>query len=403
MTTFKYKALSLSGAEVEGVIDAQNREEAIIRLRANCSRILQLNEARDQTHLSFSIGKKKIKEKELALVCQQFSIILGAGIPIVHTVELVAEQTGDKQLRGILTGVAKDVAAGVSLAASFEGQNSSLPTTFIETVRAGEESGALERAFSRLADYFTKKNKLQAKIITSLSYPIFVVAVAIIVIIVIMVYAVPTFTRVFASMNIDLPFATKALIAMSDFMSKYILVILLAVVILIVGIRVYGHTETGRIKLAKLKLKIPVIGKIILMNSASQLANTLSTMMSSGLNVMRALNVTARAMTNAYHSQVVLDAIAGVESGRRIGECLAASGVFPHLLTEMTSVGEESGSLENTLEVIGRYYDAEVETTTTRAVGLLEPIIICVLAVFVVLVLLAVYLPMFSMYGSIGA
>lgn len=400
MTTYKYRAVSHSGMEIEGVIEAHDRDDAVIRLRESCASVLNLAEVREGITLG-DPTKRRIKGKDLALVCQQFSIILTAGIPIVRAVELVAEQASDKALRELLKSVAKDVAAGYSLASGFEMRSKTLPTTFIETIRAGEESGSLELSFSRLAEYFSKRSKIRSKVVTSLAYPIFVIIVAVIVITIIMIYAVPTFTRTFESMGVDLPWATKVLIGVSDFFSKYILIVLAFIGIAIIGLRIYYHTEGGHVRLSKFSLSVPVLGRINFMNAASQFSNTFSTMLASGLPVMRALNVTGRGMSNYYLGQSVIEIIAGIEAGRRIGECMADAKRFPNLLVEMTKVGEESGSLEETLHVVGDYYDAEVEGASARAVSLLEPIIICVLAVFVVLVLLAVYLPMFGMYGSI--
>ena len=401
MTTYKYKAISNSGAQFEGVIEAHDREDAIVMLRESCSSVLSLNEVREESPLNISLTGKKVKDKALALVCQQFSIILKSGIPIVRAIELVAEQANDKTLKGILKDVAKDVAAGYSLASGFEMRDQSLPPTFIETIRAGEESGSLELAFSRLAEYYMKKNKIRSKIISALAYPTFVIVVAIIVITVIMIYAVPAFTNSFESMGIDLPWATKLLIGTSDFFRANALFLGSLIVALLLALKIYGNTENGKINLARFRLKIPVVGRITLMSAAGQFASTLSTMLASGLPVIRALSVTGRAMTNEFLGMSVLDVVSGIESGRRIGECMEDSRHFPNLLVEMTKVGEESGSMEETLRVVGIYYDTEVENASTRAVTLLEPIIICTLAVFVVVVLLAVYLPMFSIYGGI--
>lgn len=399
MTTYKYKAISHSGVEIEGVVEAHDRDDAVVRLRESCTSVLSLAEVKESINIG-DPAKRKISGKELALICQQFSIILAAGIPIARAVELVADQTDSKASKELLKNVAADVAAGYSLASGFELRNKNLPTTFIETIRAGEESGSLDTSFTRLADFFIKKSKIRAKTITSLTYPAFVVLVAIIVITIIMVYAVPTFTSTFQSMGIDLPWATKALIGMSHFFTNYGLVVLAAVLLVVLSLRIFYHTDTGHEKLSKLHLSLPILGRIAAMTAASQFANTLSTMLASGLPVIRALGVTGRSMSNFYLGRAVESVTAGVETGKRIGESMEGTQVFPELLVEMTRVGEESGSLDETLLVIGSYYDSEVESASARASSLLEPIIICILAAFVVLVLLAVYLPMFSLYGS---
>lgn len=403
MITYKYDAISYSGVKVNGVIEAKDENDAVAQLRETCSVINNLSQVTELKFLEKIAGQRKVNEKHLALVCEQFAIILTAGLPIVQTIELVAGQTEDKTLQQLLNGVAEDVSGGMNLADSFQKRGPSLPVTFIETIRAGEESGHLEEAFRRLTKFFTKKAEGRAKVISAITYPAFVMLVAVAVIIIIMVYAVPVFSQTFLEMGIELPLATRALIAMSNFMQKYWLVMIGVILLVVILIRVYGMTEAGGIRLAKLYTRVPILGKLQMMSGASQFANTLSTMLVSGLSIVRALEITGKSMTNKYLGSTVQNILEPVASGTRVGAALRKENVLPRLLIEMTAVGEESGSMEDTLTVIGNYYDNEVDVAAARAVSLLEPIIICVLAVFVVFVLLAVYMPMFSMYGSIGA
>lgn len=401
MTTYKYEAVSLNGAVVTGVVQAHDKNDAILQIKENCAVINRLTEVRGSA-LAERLKARKVNEKTLSLMCRQFSIILTAGMPIVKSVELVGHQVEDRMLKNLLLQVAGDVAAGYRLADSFELRGPGLPPTFVETVRAGEESGSLEQSFATLAEFYKKKTMLHGKVVTALTYPAFVLAVAVAVIIVIMTFAVPMFTSAFGQMGTDLPGVTRALVAISHFFEKYILYILIALVGLVLAWRTYCSTERGKLTRGRLRLKLPVLGRVNRMNVASQFANTLSAMLSSGLPVMKALHITARTVNNYLVSSAIMNVVAGVESGGTIGEGLRATGLLPELLCEMTAMGEQSGSLEDTLLVIGAYYDNEVEQSTNRAVSLLEPIIICVLAVFVVFVLLAVYLPMFSLYNTIG-
>lgn len=401
MTTYKYEAVSLNGAVVTGVVQAHDKNDAILQIKENCAVINRLTEIRGSA-LAERLKARKVNEKTLSLMCRQFSIILTAGMPIVKSVELVGHQVEDRMLKNLLLQVAGDVAAGYRLADSFELRGPGLPPTFVETVRAGEESGSLEQSFATLAEFYKKKTMLHGKMVTALTYPAFVLAVAVSVIIVIMTFAVPTFTSAFGQMGTNLPGVTRALVAISHFFETYILYILIALVGLVLAWRTYCSTERGKLTRGRLRLKLPVLGRVNRMNVASQFANTLSAMLSSGLPVMKALHITAKTVNNYLVSSAIMNVVAGVESGGTIGEGLRATGLLPELLCEMTAMGEQSGSLEDTLLVIGAYYDNEVEQSTNRAVSLLEPIIICVLAVFVVFVLLAVYLPMFSLYNTIG-
>lgn len=401
MKNYQYKAISRSGLETSGVISAEDKTDAVIRLGETCSVVNSLRRVYDREDILEKLRTQKIDEKSLSLVCRQFSIILRAGMPIIKTVTLVAGQTEDKLIKNLLGMVAEDVAAGYSLADSFGLRGPFLPATFTETIRAGEESGTLDTAFERLSAYYLKQSKIKSKVVSAMTYPLFVLAVAIVVIIIIMVKAVPQFTGTFASMDMELPLPTRMLIGLSDFFGSWLWLLLLIAVATIAGLKIYGRTEKGAAEMGKFRLKLPVIGRIELMNGAGQFANTLSTMLAAGLPAIKALNITGRTMSNRFLGGSVVNAVDSIESGFRIGESLKAQNALPELLVEMTAMGEETGSLEDTLKVVGDYYDNEVDVTATRAVSLLEPIIICVLAAFVVLVLLAVYLPMFSMYGSI--
>ena len=402
MVTYKYKALSKGGIEVEGVIKAHDKSDAVIKLKEEYDLIVDIKEVVSLDLFRRKEGKGKVTDKDIALMCQQFSILLTAGLPITRTVELVGVRSDNKALKHILASVAEDVTAGYSLAGSFQARAQNLPISFIETIRAGEESGCLEMAFGRLASFFEKKANISGKVRSALTYPIFVIIVAVIVIAVIMGYAVPVFTTVFTDMGVDLPLPTRLLITMSGFFKVATLPIICIIVALIVAYRLLKKKESWAIKFDKIKLKLPLLGKISIMNASSQFANTFSTMLAAGIPAVRALGITARSLPNAYMTDKILKTVGIVEQGQSIGNALRQVEEMPELLVEMTAVGEDSGSMEHTLEVVGHYYDTEVEYVTGRAVKMIEPVIISVLAVFVAFILLSVYLPMFSMYGSIG-
>jgi type IV pilus assembly protein PilC len=305
-------------------------------------------------------------------------------------------------MKNLLKQVAEDVSNGWSLSYSFAQRGEGkLPVTFIETVYSGEESGDLVSAFERMSKYYDRMNKTREKATSALIYPAFVIFVAVIVVGIIMTKAVPTFSTTFDEMGIELPLVTKILIAVSHFMSRYILLIVTLIAAVILAVRLYSHTENGAEKLDRLKLGIPIVGRIGVMAGASQFAHTMATMLSAGMPILQALDVAARSMSNICMSNAILNIIPGVEAGRSVGECMRMSRDLPDMLVQMTAVGEATGSMEATLEVLAEFYDNEVDTTTARALSLLEPTIICVLAVFVVIILMAVYLPMFSMYDMI--
>ncbi|MDD2955840.1 MAG: type II secretion system F family protein [Oscillospiraceae bacterium] len=403
MAVFQYKAVSREGQAISGVLEAFDEFEVIDRLRQDGAVVTQVLPAAKKSLLQKDIlPAGKIKEKTLAIVCSQFAIILSSGLPIVRCVELIAAQTVDKSLKKILNEVAKDVAAGHSLADSFESKGRKrLPITFVETLRAGEAAGTLDKSFERLHRYYDKSAKTKGKIASALAYPMFLLVVAVIVVIVIMTVAVPVLTRTFSSFGSELPGPTKALIAVSNFMTDYWYVLAGGAALLIIAFRVWVATEKGRLQYAALKLRLPVLGRVFQMKNAGQFAATMSTMLAAGLPMVNAVSITGKILDNYLLGTQTSSAVPWLEEGHPLGEYMRRNTSFPDLLNEMTAVGEETGAIESTLDVISDFYDNESETATARALSLLEPAIICVLAIVVVFILLAVYMAMFTMYDGI--
>jgi len=400
MTTFKYKGVSKDGVELNGIIRAYDELEAVSKLRENCSIITNIEVVPDSDKTG-TTEKFKIKEKELALICSQFSIILKAGMPIVRCVEMIADQSASKELRARMLKVADDVSGGHTLAQSFEDNMPGLPATFVQTVRAGERSGTLENCFDRLHKYYDKSAKVRGKVAGALIYPAIVITVAIVVLIIIMTVAVPMFKDTFEGMGTELPGITKGLMAVSDFFVNYwwVLVVLAAIVAVIY--LTAGRSESGKIKMAEFALKKSPLHKINAMNCASQFSATMSTMIAAGLPIVESLDVTSNVITNYVFSKAIAGVKTEVEQGKTIKESMQARDCFPKLLTEMCGVGEQAGSMEETLDVIGDFYSNEVTLATDKLMAAMEPAITVGLAVITVVLLLAVYLPMFSMYGSV--
>lgn len=401
MQTFKYTALSRDGTKVSGQVDAFDEYAAAAEIRQEYPTLVSLKPVSTEAKGLAALFRPKISEKALAVMCSQFAIILSSGLSVMRAVELIAGQTDDKNLKKILLDAAADVAAGFSLARSLENKGrGSLPVTLIETIRAGEESGTLDTSFARLQAFYDKSHKTKSKVKSAMAYPIFTLVAAIVVIIIIMVKAVPTFVKSFTEMNVTLPGPTRLLIGMSNFFVNYWFVLAIAAVVLVLAWKLWGRTAEGRLTQHRMKLRPPILGKLALMKSAAQFANTMTTMLAAGIPVVRALDITGRVLDNRFLGHIMTQQIPQMEAGHTLAECMANTGYMPELLVEMTHVGEQTGSLESTLQVIGAYYDNETENLSQKALSLLEPAIICLLAVVVCFVLLSVYLPMFSLYGS---
>ena len=403
MPTYKYEGAYASGEKVSGVIDAISQTDAVAQIRQTCEIVLSLKEVPKVAAPKPIERLNKISSKSLSLTCQQFAIILKAGLPLVQTVDLVAEQCADKTLKKLLQQISADVTDGWSMSRSIEQRSGGkLPITFQETIRAGEESGDLVSSFERLSDYFDRMSKTHDSVVGALTYPAFVIFVAVIVVAIIMGYAVPTFTTMFEGMGTELPWPTVALIAMSNFFQKYTLVLIGLIALIVLAIRLYSRTEKGGMLMSRFQLNLPILGEVVRMSGASQFAHTMSTLLAAGMPILHSIDVAGRTVENKCMAAEITDTLPGVEGGRSFGECLSYSKELPGMLVQMTAVGEATGAMENTLQVLAEYYDNETEVRTKRALALLEPAIIVVLAVFVVFILLSVYLPLFSMYEGIA-
>ncbi len=398
MKTYKYRGLSEDGVKVSGVIQAYDEFEAVSSLRDTCSIITKIEPVKE-SRSAIAADKLKISDKDLSIICSQFSIILTSGMSIDRCVEMVAAQAKNKSIRHMLEKVSEDVSGGYSLAQSFSNNCPKLPVTFIETVRAGEQAGTLELCFERLYKYYDKSAKTRAKIISTLTYPAMVLAVAVIVFMIIMIFAVPMFTKTFKEFGTELPAITKGLIAFSDFITGYWWAIVGAILLFFFIRMMMRRTEKGRLSQAEGKIYRSPLRRLYIMSAASQFASTMATMLTAGLPIVRSLEVTSGVISNYAVARGIRSVRQGVEQGRSLVDCMSENKCFPKLLSEMTGVGERSGNLEQTLTVVGEYFDNEVGIMTDRILSMLEPAITIGLAVITVVLLLAVYLPLFQMYN----
>ncbi len=402
MVKYKYSALSKDGQKVSGIIDAFNELDAADRIKENCDVVLKLTEIKEEKGLlDMQIGKQKLNAKAFTVMCSQFANILRSGIPIGRTVKLIADKTTNKPLKKMLDKVTADVEAGRSISASFEEHGDKLlPPTFVETIRSGEESGNLDKAFETMYLHFDKQTKMKNKVKSALAYPAFVLVIAVVVVIVLMAKVVPTFTSIFDSYGADLPFMTRMLIAISDFFRKYYLIILSIMAAGFIFYKIYGNTEKGKMQFAKLALKIPVLGNIRILSAASQFANTMTTMLGAGLPMTRCIASVAKVIDNYYISTETLKLGIKIQEGVALAAAMREQAIMPDILIDMVGVGEETGELEATLHTIAGYYDSELEMAIGAAMRKLEPALLVGLAGIAGFIVIAIYVAMFEMYGA---
>ncbi len=400
MNLYRYKAITKDGQKMKGVIEAVDEYTAVLQIKNTCPILLEIHPVKKQGKniLSMEIGKRKIDEKELSVICSQFSILLRSGISIHHAMEMIADQIKKKQLKEIFQNTAEDIGRGNGIAQSLEKNCSYFPATFIETIRAGEESGTLEHSFDALQTYYEKSYKTTQKIRQALTYPIFVLVIAIGVIGVVMNFVIPELSKSMAGLGGELPIMTKVIIAISNFTRKNIFLMLGIIIGVAILCKIYYNTEKGKQNFYKLQLKLPIIGNIILLNGASQFANTMSTLITSGLSISNSLAVTGKVLDNYLLGVETKKIVHEIEEGEQLGEAISKIPYFPDTLSKMCSIGEESGDLDSTLSTIGLYFENEAEHETQKALSKLEPALMMVMAIIAGFIVMSVYLPIFQMY-----
>ena len=404
MPNYSYKALGRDGKEVRGMLQADSEAAAATRIKESYPILISISLRKEKKSrlegniLEMEIGSRKISTKKLAILCSQFAITLRSGMTVARAMRMLSEQNEDKRIRKIMAAASEEVAAGSTVVAALEKYSDRFPLTFIETIRAGEQSGTMDRSFERLQKFYEKSYKTTEKIKSAMTYPLFVVAIAVVVLIIVMAKVIPTLADVFMDLGGTLPLMTRMLIGTSHFFARWWIVIFLTLAFIKACATVYGNTPVGRINRAKVSLSLPMIGVINRMNGAAQFANTMSVLLAAGITVNQAIETTAKVMDNALLSDDVRSMRAGIEQGRSLVDCLKGKKYFPPTMVDMCSVGEETGELEETLDNVADYYANEADYRIQRLLAMLEPTMLIVLAVFAAIIVISIYLPIFTMY-----
>lgn len=385
---------------MSATIEANDEFEAASRIKLEYPIILKLTQIQSNNKRHIDLNEPMwVSDKVLSMTASQFAILLRAGMSAARTVEVIADQTADRLMKRILKSAAQDVMAGQTLASSLEKHGKKIPAAFIETVRAGEESGTLEKSFERLGVYYEKAHKMKSKVRGAMMYPAFLAVLAVIVVAVVITVTVPVMSGIITSSGGEIPVPTRILLAISDFLTNRWWVLLVAVAAIAAILISMSFNDKGKKILAVAALKMPVIGRINVMKSAAQFANTVSTLLSAGLPITQCLAITGRVIDNFAVGKIVSGYVAGIETGKSLGSVMKDDPYLPPLLVEMTAVGEESGALEQTLENIGEYFDSETEQASAKALSMLEPAITIAMGIVIGFVVISLYLPMFTMYG----
>lgn len=403
MPTFQYLITDKYGKERRGHLEANSSESAITRLKNEGNIVLSLEEKKTLSEASWNVQfGSGVKKKDITIFCKQFHAILLAGVTVIDGLKMVQEQTQNKALKQALNNVQVNVEKGDTLANAMESENKVFPDLLIHMVAAGEATGKLDVAFERITSQFEKDLKLTSMIKSAMIYPIVVLIVAVGVVIILMTTVIPNFQSTFESMGEELPWLTKVVVAISDFMVDNIVLVLGGLATIVILIMVVRKTESGKNFNSAVALKMPMIKNFSVKNAAAKFSLTMSTLIMAGVPLVDSLEIVA----NVVENRVVRRAIKGcrdeVMQGVPMSEPLEASGVFPPMVHHMIRIGEETGTTEQMLDKVAEYYEREVEDATRNLTSAMEPVIIIVLAVLVGGVIGAVMMPMLSIYENAG-
>ena len=397
MPGFNYTAINRNGKRVRSSLDASSIETAKSSLRGAGYTILDIKE---QTTLNRDIEIPFLgnpKAKDMAVFCRQFVSILRAGVSVASVLSMLGQQTGNKKLRAAIREMQADVEKGESLASSMRRHPKIFPAILVNMVSAGEASGNLEESFRQMELYFDRSKRTKSKVTSAMIYPCVLIVVMIIVLIVMMTKIIPNFLKTFEDMDAELPKITLGVMAVCEWFKVWWWVPLLVLAALIVGGVLFHRTNKGKHFFGWLARKTPVVGNLTVKTACATFCRTMEVLIGSGLTLTDSMDLAASNMGNIYYLEAIRDARALVAEGTPLRESLVRTGIFPPMVSNLVGVGEETGDLQSMMGKVADYYDEEVEEATKKLLNLMEPAIIIFMAVFVVIIVLAIYLPMINM------
>lgn len=397
MPGFNYTAINRNGKRVRSSLDASSIETAKSSLRGAGYTILDIKE---QTTLNRDIEIPFLgnpKAKDMAVFCRQFVSILRAGVSVASVLSMLGQQTGNKKLRAAIREMQADVEKGESLATSMRRHPKIFPAILVNMVSAGEASGNLEESFRQMELYFERSKRTKSKVTSAMIYPCVLIVVMIVVLIVMMTKIIPNFLKTFEDMDAELPKLTQGVMAVCEWFESWWWVPLLVLVALIVGGILFHRTNKGRHFFGWLARKTPVVGNLTVKTACATFCRTMEVLIGSGLTLTDSMDLAASNMGNIYYLEAIRDARGMVAEGTPLRESLVRTGIFPPMVSNLVGVGEETGDLQSMMGKVADYYDEEVDEATKKLLNLMEPAIIIVMAVFVVIIVLAIYLPMINM------
>jgi general secretion pathway protein F len=400
MPVYEYRGLSAEGKKVKGIIDAPSPRMARSKLRS--LRIFPVDIREEISKLQVAedpLAKLfvRVRPQDISIITRQLATLLEAGTPLVSALDAIIEQTDNHAVKKIIAQVREEIKEGRSFADALDKHRKVFSDLYVNMIRAGEESGALEGVLLRLADFTENQILLKNRIRAALAYPLIMTIIGAGVMIFLLTFVIPTVTQVFEEMGQTLPLPTRILMAISNLFKGYWWLIIIGFVFLIVGIRRYLQTPKGALRWDRVKLRLPLFGGLIVRGAVARFARTLATLLQGGLPILNSLEIVKTVVNNQLLAQAIEETKAEVREGEGIAPSLKRSGLFPAIVTHMIATGEGSGNLEQMLAKVADAYEAEVQTKVTALTSILEPLIILAMGVVVGFIVISILLPIFEM------
>jgi len=399
MPTFVWKGRTATGASASGELTAQSQADVVAALRQK--KIIPTSIKIKEEKKGFALFGGRISKRALSVFTRQFATMLNAGLPLLNCLEILSKQTESVGLKRVLDEVRTDVEGGLSLADALRRQPKAFDNLYVNMVESGETGGALDTILQRLATYLEKSVALQRKIKGAMVYPAIISIVAVGAIAVLLIFVIPIFAKMYQGVGRELPAMTQLVIKISNFMKVAALPILIGLILLFTMIRRWHKTESGAKTLDPLFLRTPVFGDLIKKQAIARFARTLATLLSSGVPIIDALEITAKSAGNWVIEDAILKARVSIKGGENIADPLSKTAVFPPMVTQMIAIGEASGGLDDMLSKVADFYDDEVDQAVENLTNALEPIIMVVLGGVVGFLVISMYLPIFQLASTI--
>ena len=402
MPLFKYTAVSNKGELINSTYAGGDQSQVLQILREKQYqpvRIEELNDKRDVKELKILI--QKVTYKDLAVYCRQFYTMLNAGVTIIKALDILQQQTENKRLKEITRDIYKTVQKGRTLSEALKDYRDVFPELFIHMVEAGEVSGKLDSIMDRMASHFEKENKIRSKVKSAMIYPIVLAVISVVIVVFLLTFIMPMFFKMFEDSGVALPLPTRMLLGLSKAIRGYWYILLPGILAVVYVIRKYFKTDKGRFEWDRFKLRLPVIGKTVTKIITSRFTRTLSTLLSSGMPLLQAMEVVARVAGNRVAAKGIMEVREEMRRGMDLAGPIRRTGLFPPMVDSMIRIGEESGTMDELLEKTAAFYDDEVEAALQKMVSLMEPLMILIMGAVVGFIVISIALPLFSMVDMV--